>query len=234
MNEEYESLIENKTWTLVERTPDLKVIDNRWVFKLKRNAKGEIDRYKARLVARGFSQEYGIDYEETFSPVARFTSIRCILAMAAVQNMALKQFDIKTAFLYGDLAENVYMQQPKGYDDGSERVCKLLKSLYGLKQASRCWNRKFTSFIQDFKFKTSKHDPCVFIRNDDNGCVILAIYIDDGLVAATSGELIKNLIAHLQKEFNVKVFEAKHFWVSKLNETLMVQFSLGKRRIQRR
>lgn len=159
MDEEYDSLLRNHTWELVKPPSDQKVIDNRWVFKLKQNPDGSIDRYKARLVVRGFTQEFGIDYQETFSPVVKFTSIRAILALAASKRMKLRQFDVKTAFLNGVLEENVFMSQPVGYDDGSGRVCKLNKSLYGLKQASRCWNKRFTEFISKFDFKTSESDP---------------------------------------------------------------------------
>lgn len=211
MDEEYDSLIKNRTWTLVKAPDDQRVIDNRWVYKVKRDPDGSTDRYKARLVVRGFTQEYGIDYHETFSPVVKFTSIRAILALAAAKQMKLKQFDVKTAFLNGDLEENVYMSQPIGYDDGSGRVCKLLKSLYGLKQASRCWNRKFTSFVNRFGFRASKYDPCVFVCNGENGMLILAIYVDDGLVAAEKQEAIEPVIKHLQQEFEIKVFELKCF-----------------------
>lgn len=211
MDEEYDSLIKNRTWTLVEAPVDQRVIDNRWVYKVKQNPDGSIDRYKARLVVRGFTQEYGIDYHETFSPVVKFTSIRAILALAAAKRMKLKQFDVKTAFLNGDLEENVYMSQPIGYDDGSERVCKLLKSLYGLKQASRCWNKRFTSFVNRFGFKASEFDPCVFVCSGENGMLILAIYVDDGLIAAEKQEAIEPVIKHLQREFEIKVFELKCF-----------------------
>lgn len=130
MREEYESLIKNNTWKLVDKPKSENVIDNKWVYKIKHNSDGTIDRHKARLVARGFTQCYGINFKETFSPVVRFQSIRAIFAVAAIRKMKLVQFDIKTAFLYGELAETIYMKQPLGYDDGSGKVCKLIKSLY--------------------------------------------------------------------------------------------------------
>lgn len=218
MDEEYDSLIKNGTWNLVNPPIDQKVIDNRWVFKLKQNTDGSIDRFKARLVVRGFTQEYGIDYQETFSPVVKFTSIRAILALAASKRMKLQQFDVKTAFLNGDLEENVYMSQPIGYDDNSGRVCKLSKSLYGLKQASRCWNKKFTSFITKFDFKASESDSCVFVCNGEKGMMVLAIYVDDGLIAAENEEAILPVIEHLREEFEVKVFEAKCFLGLEINQ----------------
>lgn len=104
-------------------------------------------RFKARLVARSFKQIAGVDYHETFSPVTIFDLIQIILSVAASKNMYLQQFDVKTAFLYGKIDETIYMQQPKGYEDGTKRVCRLNRSLYGLKQASRCWNHRFTNRI---------------------------------------------------------------------------------------
>lgn len=211
MDDEYDSLIKNQTWNLVKPPNDQKVIDNRWVFKLKQHPDGSIDRYKARLVVRGFTQEYGVDYQETFSPVVKFTSIRAILALAAARRMKLRQFDVKTAFLNGVLQEDVFMSQPTGYDDGSGRVCKLNKSLYGLKQASRCWNKRFTEFIGKFDFKTSESDPCVFVYNGKRGLMILAIYVDDGLIVAENEDAILPVIDHLRKEFEIKVFDLKCF-----------------------
>lgn len=133
MNDEYNSLTKNKTWYLVNLPENKKAIDNRWVYKIKYSLNGEIDRYKARLVVRGVTQEYGVDYNETFSPVVKFSSLRTILAIAAALNLKLKQFDVKTAFLHSDLDEEIYMKQPKGFDDGTNKVCRLMKSLYGLK-----------------------------------------------------------------------------------------------------
>lgn len=123
MNEEFDSFIKNRTWILVDRPKDQRVVDNKWVFKVKKNPDDSIDRFKARLVARGFTQEYGVNYFETFSPVVRFTSIRIILAIASSRKMYLKQFDVKTAFLNGELDEEVFMEQPVGFKDGSNKVC---------------------------------------------------------------------------------------------------------------
>lgn len=211
MDEEYNSLIQNRTWILVQPPNNQKVIDNRWVYKIKSNLDGSVDRYKARLVVRGFTQEYGVDYQETFSPVVKYTSIRAILALAASKQMDIQQFDVKTAFLNGDLEEDVFMKQPIGYDDGSGKVCKLLKSLYGLKQASRCWNKKFTSFIQKFNFVASKSDPCVFVRNNSRGMMILAIYVDDGLIIAKDKDAILPVIEYLNTEFEIKQLVLKSF-----------------------
>lgn len=188
MKDEYESLIKNDTWKLVNRPKNRNVIDNRWVYRIKRNTDDSVERYKARLVARGFSQEYGYDYLETFSPVVRFTSIRMILAIAASRKMKLKQFDVKTAFLNGELRETIFMEQPSGFSDGTNRVCQLQRSLYGLKQASRCWNQKFKTFIQLFGFTISKADSCVFISKRSGKLTIMAIHVDDGLVANKDDE----------------------------------------------
>lgn len=141
--------------------------------------------------------------------VVRFSSIRSILAVAAKNKMSLKQFDIKTAFLNGDLEDTIYMKQPIGFADGTNKVCKLLKSLYGLKQASRCWNQKFTNFLKDFKFVQSAADPCVFIRKAEGETVLLAIYVDDGLLAATNQKCFGSVMNYLRKHFEVKEFDAK-------------------------
>lgn len=220
MREEYVSLVKNNTWCLVDLPKGEPVIDNRWVFKVKMNTDDSIDRFKARLVARGFTQVHGVNYTETFSPVVRFSSIRSILALAAKKKMTLRQFDIKTAFLNGDLSETVYMKQPIGFSDGTSKVCKLNKSLYGLKQASRCWNKKFTHFIKLFEFVQSEADPCVFIRKTNGETIILAIYVDDGLLAATNESCIQPVIVFLRKHFEVKEFEAKCYLGLQIDQRL--------------
>ncbi|GBL82718.1 Retrovirus-related Pol polyprotein from transposon TNT 1-94 [Araneus ventricosus] len=127
------SLIENETWTLEELAKNSKAIPCKWVYKIKKNPDGSIDKYKARLVAKGFTQRYGIDYEQTYSPVTKIATVRSILSIAANERMHLTQFDVCSAFLYGKLDEAIYMQQPEGYSDGTDRVYKLKRSLYGLK-----------------------------------------------------------------------------------------------------
>lgn len=204
MRDEYESLVKNDTWKLVERPKNRNIVDNRWIFKVKQNSDGSIDRYKARLVARGFTQEYGFDYMETFSPVVRFTSIRIILSIAAQRKMKLRQFDVKTAFLNGDLKEEIYMEQPVGFSDGSDKVCKLQRSLYGLKQASRCWNEKFKNFIQLFGFIACKADPCVFVSRKNGQLIVLAIHVDDGLIISDSMESIECVLNFLRDQFEIK------------------------------
>lgn len=211
MDEEFESLMKNQAWELVKIPTNVTTIDCKWTYKLKRDADGNIKRHKARLVARGFRQREGIDYQETHSPVIRFYSIRAILAVASCERMHIKQFDVKTTFLYGDIEETIHMQEPEGYDDGSGKVCRLKRSLYGLKQASRCWNRKFTNFLRRFKLKATTADSCVFTGPDRDHNLILAIYIDDGLVAARDPSLIDKLLEELKNEFEITHNEANLF-----------------------
>ena len=182
MANEIESLKENDIWDLVPKPGNRKVLSCKWVYRVKMDENGEVDKFKARLVARRFSQEAGIDYFDTFSPVTRFETIRAMISVAAKENK-LAHFDVKTAFLYGDLDEVMYMSQPEGYVDGSERVCKLKKSLYGLKQSLRCWNKKFTLFLSKHGFQQSEADPCLYIRSSEGRKLMLALYVDDGLVA---------------------------------------------------
>ena len=133
MQEEIQALNKNKTWVLVPPPYGATILKNRWVFKLKNGADGISTKHKARLVVKGYQQKAGLDYGEIFSPVARYDSIRTIIAIAAQYNLCLKQFDVKTAFLNGELQEKVYMFQPEGFEDNTNKVCQLVKSLYGLK-----------------------------------------------------------------------------------------------------
>lgn len=203
MEDEMGSLHENSTWDLVYPPQNAKVLPNRWVFRRKPAIGGRQERFKARLVVKGFSQRPGIDYEETFSPVVKFGSIRTVLAVAAMSKMQLMQFDVKTAYLNGDLDEEIYMQQPKGYEDGSGKICKLRKALYGLKQSARCWNRKFVDSLKKFKLTATSEDPCVFVSHNENEILILAIYIDDGLIASTSSSKITSLLQHLSTALRI-------------------------------
>ena len=189
-NQEYESLVSNETWELVELPAGCTPIGCKWVFKVKYNSKGIVERFKARLVAKGYSQKYGLDYEETFSPVVRFTSIRMLLAFAVQHNMLIHQMDVVAAFLNGSLQEDIYMEQPDGYVQAKNEqlVCKLKKSLYGLKQASRCWNAVLNDFLKLIEFEQSVADPCVYVKKTKDHLVIVAVYVDDLIIIANTPE----------------------------------------------
>ena len=186
MIEELESHKENGTWELTELPEKQHILDNKWVYRVKTDVDGSPCKVKARLVARGFSQKAGYDYDDLFAPVARFDTLRTVLSVAASQHLYLHQFDVKTAFLYGFLKNVIYMKQPEGFDDGSGRVCKLVRSLYGLKQAPRCWNLRFVQVLQNLQFKQSHADPCLFIKKKASSILIIALYVDDGLVAGST------------------------------------------------
>ena len=173
MDEEMEALVDNKTWVLVPKGVTQKPIGCKWVFKVKHNSDGSVARYKARLVAKGFAQTYGIDYEETFSPVAKMTTIRTLLAVAAAKSWKLYQLDVKNAFLNGDLLEEIYMEQPEGYvhPKFSTYICKLKKALYGLKQAPRVWYHKLVVYLMQNGFRELDADPSLFV-NEKKGKLI--------------------------------------------------------------
>ena len=217
MNNEISSLNDNETWTFEQLPSDRKAIPCKWVYKIKQNPDGSTDRYKARLVIKGCSQRKGVDYGQTFSPVVRASSIRALISIAASQNMVLTQFDVSTAFLYGELEEEIYMQQPEGFNDGSGRVCRLKRSLYGLKQAPRCWNKRFSNFLCQHGFKQNEADPCIFMRCRGTEKVIIALWVDEGIAAATSEAESKQLIAELKSEFKIKAKEASYFLGLEIN-----------------
>ena len=211
MDCEMQSLKDNQTWELVSLPPGRKAIPNKWVYKIKTNADGSVDKFKARLVIKGFNQKRGVDYDQTFSPVARMSTIRTLLSVVANVGMKLTQIDVSTAFLYGDLDETIYMQQAEGYGDKSGRVCCLKKSLYGLKQASRCWNKKITELLLRLGFKQSKADPCLFVRQKDGKTMIFLLYVDDGLIASEDEQELQIFINELKKEFKITFKPATYF-----------------------
>lgn len=211
MQNEMDSLKENETWTLVDLPKGKKPIGCRWVYKVKTTSDGSIERHKARLVVKGFSQKPGVDYDQTFSPVAKMATIRSLLSVAASENMSLMQFDVSTAFLYGELDENIFMRQPEGFEDGTNRVCHLKRSLYGLKQAPRCWNKRFAEYLLKLGFKRSDSDPCLFIQRKNSELLLLVLYVDDGLVAATNKIQLEELIRKLKEEFKVTNKPASYY-----------------------
>ena len=208
MKEELASLAKNDVWTLVKR-PQGNVVTNRWVLRIKRKPDGSIDRYRARLVARGFSQIFGVDYYETYSPVVNMVSVRMLLAYAAIEKLVITQFDVKTAFLYGDLDETIYMEQPEGFSIDDDKVCLLKKSLYGLKQAPRQWNIKFTSLLAELKLQESENDRCIFYCKAP--LLIIAIYVDDGIILSRTEKQAQSTLEKLERSFDIHQVESSTF-----------------------
>ena len=163
--DEIQSLIENRTFELVQLPPGQKAIGSRWVFKVKKNADGSVERYKARVVAQGFAQRPGFDYTETFAPTPKWPALCAILALAALEDLHLESVDISSAFLNGELEEEVYMRQPEGFvEKGNNWVWHLLKSIYGLKQAGRCWHKKLNEVFEKIGFRriTCEHSIWIY------------------------------------------------------------------------
>lgn len=218
IQEELNAHESNHTWSIVPRTPNMNTIDSKWVFRLKENPEEGAMRFKARLCARGFMQKEGVDYTETFAPVVRYDSLRVLLATVAENELELTQFDVRTAFLYGEVVETIYMKVPEGLDvaevsNGRREsvVCKLEKSLYGLKQAPRCWNKKFTQFLNEFELKECEADPCVFVGQCERKSVLLALFVDDGLVAAESKKTLDIIIKRLSDNFKITIGDSSVF-----------------------
>lgn len=197
--EEYGSLMENGTWKLVKPPPDRKILTAKWVFKLKRGSNQEVTRYKARWVVRGFEQEEGLDYHETFASVVKPMSYKSLFAIAAALDWEIEQMDVKTAFLYGGIDEEIYVHQPEGEDDGTGRVCKLLKALYGLKQAPRIWYETLARFLEELGYTALDSDMSVFQGHG----IIVAIYVDDLLIFGPDISKIRELKKALSAKFKM-------------------------------
>lgn len=210
MNEEIKALESNNTWNVVPLPPGKTPIRCKWVYKTKRNPDGTVERHKARLVAKGYNQREGIDFLDTFSPVAKLVTVKSILALAAIHNWNLHQLDISNAFLNGDLTEEVYMSLPLGYKHASTTsnsqpmVCKLIKSLYGLKQASRQWNVKLTEILSILGFVQSKAYYSLFTKGTGNNFIALLVYVDDILIAGPHIELITQFKKDLSSYFKFR------------------------------
>ncbi|GJY40067.1 retrovirus-related pol polyprotein from transposon TNT 1-94 [Tanacetum coccineum] len=210
MQEEIEALHKNKTWELVPLPGGRKLIGNKWVYKIKRNGDDQVERYRVRLVVKGYAQKEGIDFNEIFSLVVRMTTIRVVLAMCATYDLHLEQLDVKTAFLHGNLEEEIYMLQPEGFKQkGKENlVCRLNKSLYGLKQVPRCWYKRFDSFIRSLEYNRLHVDPCAYFKRfGNNDFIILLLYVDDMLVVGPNKDRINKLKAQLARELEMKDLE---------------------------
>ncbi|KAI3523163.1 hypothetical protein L1887_01220 [Cichorium endivia] len=205
MKKEIQALEQNGTWTLQELPKGKRAIDSKWVYKIKYKPNGEIERYKARLVAKGFTQMEGVDFHDTFAPVAKLVTVRTLLAVAVKRNWIIHQLDVNNAFLHGELHEEVYMKIPQGFEKGKEnKVCRLRKSLYGLKQASRNWYQKFTSSLHVIGFKQSRADHSLFIFKNENSFVAALIYVDDVIIVGNDIQKIKETKSFLNEKFSIK------------------------------
>lgn len=214
MNNEHQALLRNRTWHLVPHPKGKNIIGCKWVYKVKRKADDTINRYKAHLVAKGFKQRYGIDYEDTFSPVVKATTIRLILSIAVSRGWSLQQLDVQNAFLHGIL-EEVYMHQPPGYVDKAHPnyVCRLDKALYGLKQVPRAWYARLCKRLEELGFVPSKADTSLFYYNCGKYSIFILVYVDDIIVASSSQDATEALLKNLQKDFTLKDLGDLHYFL---------------------
>jgi transposase InsO family protein len=202
---EIASLHSNHTWDLVPLPSGSKAIPVKWVFKIKRDAHGNIERFKARLVAKGFAQREGIDFNEVFAPVSKHTTLRTLLSLVASEDLELRQIDVTTAFLNGELEETIYMKQPPGFESGPlSTVCHLRKSLYGLRQAPRQWHIKLTTVLEEMGFTPSESDPGLFVQHFKSETTYMLVYVDDLLIATKSKTTADNVVNNLCSAFDIR------------------------------
>ncbi|KAL0414099.1 UNVERIFIED_CONTAM: Retrovirus-related Pol polyprotein from transposon RE1 [Sesamum radiatum] len=204
MNAEILALERNHTWEITQLPPGKRAIGWKWVFPLKLKTEGTVDRYKVRLVAKGYTQVEGVDYVESFSPVAKPVTVRLLLVVAGARNWEIHQLDVNNAFLHGCFDEEIFITPLEGYSVTPGSVCCLTRSLYGLKQASRQWNQEFTSKLLRFGFSQSCHDHCLFTKGSDCDFLALLVYVDDVLVIGPSVELIGSVKHYLHSIFTIK------------------------------
>ncbi|GJY04159.1 retrotransposon protein, putative, ty1-copia subclass [Tanacetum coccineum] len=214
MNAEIQSMIENMVWVLIDLPPGCKTVGSKWIFKKKTDMDGIVHTYKARLVAKGYTQLYEVDYEETFSPVADIRAIRILISITAYYDYEIWQMDVKTAFLNGYLDEDIYMVQPEGFVDPNhpKKVCELQRSIYGLKQASKSWNKRFDEEIKRFGFDQNLDEPCVYQEANGSNVTFLVLYVDDIMI-------MRNHIPSLQ---SVKDYLGKCFTMKDSGETIFI------------
>lgn len=230
MNDEMQSLNDNCTYELVKLPENRQAIGCKWVYKIKTDASGEIQQFKARLVAQGFSQKFGIDYDQIFAPVVRQATFRVLLAMATKRSMKIIHLDAKSAFLNGILNETIYMKQPPGYvvDEKEDHVCLLRRSLYGLKQSARVWNQAIHRVLIEEKCVQSQNDPCLYMRNVKGKCCYILIYVDDLLVASEHQELLIECERILSNKFKMKnLGEVRNYLGMQVDKDLLGNFTIN-------
>ena len=208
MNQEMESMYSNSVWELVDPPGDVRLIGCKWIFKIKKGIDRKMETFKARLVAKGYTQKEGVDYEKTLSPIAmlKLKSIRILLSIAACLDYEIWQMDVKTTFLNGYLEESIYMMQPEGFvaKGQQQKVCKLLRSIYGLKQASRSWNMCFDETMKTYGFEQNVDEPCVYKYIKEKKVVFLVLYVDDILLIGNDVGTLSNVKKWLAEQFQMK------------------------------
>jgi hypothetical protein len=239
MQAKYNSLMQTGTWKLVHLPPGRKPVKCKWIYRVKTNSDGTVARFKARLVAQGCTQMYGVDYDQTFSPVVKYDSIRTTLAIAAHQKMHLMQFDIQTSFLHGLINTVIYMLQPPRFEvvdqDGIVLVCLIFKSLYGFKQSGRIWNQTFDRFLLKFELAPTKADQYVYISKSDPP-LIVALFVDDGQACCASESKLAKLIKYMEDHFSIiqssaDLYVGLHIYQDKANQRIYINQSVYLRRI---
>jgi histone deacetylase 1/2 len=215
MQDEYNALLDNKTWTPVPSSKNKNLIECKWVYCIKRRIDGTIDRYKARLVAKGFKKRYGIDYEDNFSPDVKIATIRIVLSISVSRGWSLRQLDVKNAFLHGVMKKEVYMKQPPGFENPNapHHVCKLDKALYGLQQAPHAWYSRLSAKLQHFGFLPSKADTSLYLYDKCGVTIFVLIYVDDIIVTSSSDDAITILLKDLNAHFGIKDLGDLHYFL---------------------
>ncbi|KAL0430352.1 UNVERIFIED_CONTAM: Retrovirus-related Pol polyprotein from transposon RE1 [Sesamum radiatum] len=215
MKEEIKMIEKNDTWELAERPKDKEVIGVKWIYKTKLNADGSIQKHKARLVAKGYSQLPGIDYTETFAPVARLDTIRALVAIAANKKWKIYQMDVKSAFLNGYIDEEIYVEQPQGFiaKGYEEKVLRLKKALYGLKQAPRAWYSRIDNYFMDRGFRRSLSEPTLYVKRQGNDTLIVSLYVDDLIYTGNNEKMIHDFKEDMMKTFEMSDLGLMHFFL---------------------
>ena len=215
MREEMSALEKNKTWEIVKRLKGKNIVDCKWIFTSKYKVDGSLERHKARLVAKGYTQTYGVDYQETFAPVTKMNTVRILLSLAAHYNWQLLQYDVKNAFLHGDLDEEIYMNIPPEFKGNTgNKVCKLKKALYGLKQSPRAWFGRFAKVMKEFGYKQSQGNHTLFIQHSAaGGETALLVYVDDIIVTGNDEREKHEVKQRLEKKYKIKELEKLKYFL---------------------
>lgn len=206
MDEEMRAIHANDTWELFPRPSNANVVGAKWIYRTKYNSNGFVERLKARLVAQGFTHVPGFDFNSTFSPFIKASTVRIVLSLAIMNDWSLHQLDVKNAFLNGLLTETVFMEQPPGYVDARypDHVCRLKKVLYGLKQAPRAGFQRFSDFLSGLGFQCSQADTSLFVFQRGPSLLYLLVYVDDIILTGNEEALITRLISRIHSTFAIK------------------------------